>query len=148
MSAWTRTEGRTWRQRFIDLATVTAVTALVWLWASNQTLQSRTVTFDVLIDSNDPSRLVVSNSGPHHVAAQLVGSRQAVLSAFEVLNGRTVRLVTGADGVPTSSGDHNLPVLDIMSASPMLAPLGVDLSNVSPATIRIRLRETATTTQP
>ncbi len=137
---WRSTDGRTWRQRFLDLATVTAVTALVWLWASDQTLQSRTASFEVVVESNDPSRLVVSNAGPHKVLAQLVGSRQSVLGAFEVLNGRTIRLVTGADGVPSSFGDHQLPVLDILSASPSLAPLGVDLSNVTPASIRISVR--------
>ncbi len=138
--SWQATPTRSWRQRFLDLATVTAVTALVWLWASDQTLQSRTASFDLIIESNDPSRLVVTNSGPHRVLAQLVGSRQSVLSAFEVLNGRTIRLVTGADGVPSSSGDHQLPVLDILSASPTLAPLGVDLANVTPASIRIGVR--------
>ncbi|MSR40442.1 MAG: hypothetical protein EXS10_00850 [Phycisphaerales bacterium] len=141
MSVWRTDKTRTWRQRFIDLAAVTAVTALVWLWASNQTLQSRSVSFDVIVESNDPSRLTVTNSGPHRVVAQLVGSRQSVLNAFEVLNGRAIRFVTGADGVPASAGDHNLPVLDILSASPVLAPLGVDLSNLSPSSIRIGVRE-------
>ncbi|MEY3020832.1 MAG: hypothetical protein RIS86_28 [Planctomycetota bacterium] len=130
-----------WRQRLVDIATVSAVTVAVWLWASSQTLQTRIISFDLVVESGDPTRVVVETSGTLHVSAEITGSRQAVIRASESLSGRTIRLLTGADGVPALPGDHVLVVKDILNVNPSVAPLGVDISTVSPAVLEIRIAE-------
>ena len=51
-----------WRKRLVDLAGVTAITVIVWLWASGQTLQRRIIA----LPDAPPARhtLFVSNHPP------------------------------------------------------------------------------------
>ena len=128
-----------WRKRAIDLATVTAITVIVWLWAAGQTAQTRVITFDTVIDSGDPSRLLVAPSEPLHLSVEIKGSRQAVLGATQSLSGRTIRLLTGADGVPSTTGTHDVVLRDVLSISPSVAPLGVDITSVTPSVVRITI---------
>jgi hypothetical protein len=76
---------------------------------------------------------------PLHLTVELRGSRQAVLSATQSLSGRTIRLLTGADGVPSTPGTHDLVLRDVLSVSPAVAPLGVDLVSVTPAVVEITI---------
>jgi hypothetical protein len=128
-----------WRRRLVDLATVTAITAIVWLWAAGQTAQSRVIAFDAIIDSGDPTRLAVTPTEPLHLTVEIKGSRQAVLDATQSLSGRTIRLITGADGVPSTLGTHELVLRDVLSVSPAVAPLGVDVTAVTPPVVRIAI---------
>jgi hypothetical protein len=128
-----------WRRRLVDLATVTAITAIVWLWAAGQTAQSRVIAFDAIIDSGDPTRLAVTPTEPLHLTVEIKGSRQAVLDATQSLSGRTIRLITGADGVPSTLGTHELVLKDVLSVSPAVAPLGVDVTAVTPPVVRIAI---------
>lgn len=127
------------RRRLVDLATVTAITVIVWLWAAGQTAQTRVIAFDAAIDSGDPARLVVTPSEPLHLTVELKGSRQAVLGATQSLSGRTIRLLTGADGVPSTVGTHDIVLKDVLSVSPAVAPLGVDVTGVTPSVVRITI---------
>ncbi len=128
-----------WRRRLVDLATVTAITAIVWLWAAGQTAQTRVIAFDAIIDSGDPTRLAVTPTDPLHLTVEIKGSRQAVLDATQSLSGRTIRLITGADGVPSTLGTHELVLRDVLSVSPAVAPLGVDVTAVTPPVVRIAI---------
>jgi hypothetical protein len=128
-----------WRRRLVDLATVTAITAIVWLWAAGQTAQTRVIAFDAIIDSGDPTRLAVTPTEPLHLTVEIKGSRQAVLDATQSLSGRTIRLITGADGVPSTLGTHELVLKDVLSVSPAVAPLGVDVTAVTPPVVRIAI---------
>jgi hypothetical protein len=130
---------KSWRRRLVDLATVTAITAIVWLWAAGQTAQSRVIAFDAIIDSGDPTRLAVTPTEPLHLTVEIKGSRQAVLDATQSLSGRTIRLITGADGVPSTLGTHELVLKDVLSVSPAVAPLGVDVTAVTPPVVRIAI---------
>jgi hypothetical protein len=128
-----------WRRRLVDLATVTAITAIVWLWAAGQTAQTRVIAFDAIIDSGDPTRVAVTPADPLHLTVEIKGSRQAVLDATQSLSGRTIRLITGADGVPSTPGTHELVLKDVLSVSPAVAPLGVDVTAVTPPVVRIAI---------
>ena len=128
-----------WRRRLVELATVTAITAIVWLWAAGQTAQTRVIAFDAIIDSGDPTRLAVTPTDPLHLTVEIKGSRQAVLDATQSLSGRTIRLITGADGVPSTLGTHELVLRDVLSVSPAVAPLGVDVTAVTPPVVRIAI---------
>ena len=128
-----------WRRRLVDLATVTAITAIVWLWAAGQTAQTRVIAFVAIIDSGDPTRLAVTPTEPLHLTVEIKGSRQAVLDATQSLSGRTIRLITGADGVPSTLGTHELVLKDVLSVSPAVAPLGVDVTAVTPPVVRIAI---------
>ena len=128
-----------WRRRLVDLATVTAITAIVWLWAAGQTAQTRVIAFDAIIDSGDPTRIAVTPTEPLHLTVEIKGSRQAVLDATQSLSGRTIRLITGADGVPSTLGTHELVLKDVLSVSPAVAPLGVDVTAVTPPVVRIAI---------
>jgi hypothetical protein len=112
---------------------------IVWLWAAGQTAQTRVITFDTVIDSGDPSRLLVAPSEPLHLSVEVKGSRQAVLGATQSLSGRTIRLLTGADGVPSTTGMHDVVLKDVLSISPSVAPLGVDITSVTPSVVRITI---------
>lgn len=128
------------RERLLDFLGITAITVVVWFYAAGQTLQTRVVAFDVVIDSGDPSRASVVSPGSLHLEAEIRGSRQAVIRASETLSGRTIRLVTGADGVPAQPGAHDLLLKDILSVSPSVASLGVDITTVTPSVTRIEIR--------
>jgi hypothetical protein len=136
------------RERLLDFLGITAITVVVWFYAAGQTLQTRVIAFDVVVDSGDPSRLSVTTLGTLHLEAEIRGSRQAVIRASESLSGRTLRLVTGADGVPAQPGEHDLPLKDVLSGSPSIAPLGVDITTVTPPVTRIEIRATNATSAP
>jgi hypothetical protein len=127
------------RRKLVDLVTVTAIAAIVWLWAAGQTVQTRVISFDATIDSGDPTRIAVTPNEPLHLSVEIKGSRQAVLSATQSLSGRTIRLLTGADGVPSTPGSHDLVLKDVLSVSPSVAPLGVDITTVTPAVVEIEI---------
>jgi hypothetical protein len=127
------------RRKLVDLVTVTAIAAIVWLWAAGQTVQTRIISFDATIDSGDPARVAVSPVDALHLTVEIRGSRQAVLSATQSLSGRTIRLLTGADGVPSTPGSHDLVLKDVLSVSPSIALLGVDITAVTPAVIEIEI---------
>ena len=127
------------RRKLVDLVTVTAIAAIVWLWAAGQTVQTRVISFDATIDSGDPTRIAVTPNEPLHLSVEIKGSRQAVLSATQSLSGRTIRLLTGADGVPSTPGNHDLVLKDVLSVSPSVAPLGVDITTVTPAVVEIEI---------
>ena len=127
------------RRKVVDLVTVTAIAAIVWLWAAGQTVQTRVISFDATIDSGDPTRITVTPNEPLHLSVEIKGSRQAVLSATQSLSGRTIRLLTGADGVPSTPGSHDLVLKDVLSVSPSVAPLGVDITTVTPAVVEIEI---------
>ncbi len=139
---------RLWRQRVIALAGVTAISVAVWLYAAAQTVQTRVIAFEVEFDSGDPLRLTLSAPGPLHVSAEITGSRQAVIRASESLSGRTIRLLSGADGIPAQSGEHDVLLKDVLSISPLVAPLGVDIATVTPAVVRITIAPKDATTLP
>jgi hypothetical protein len=128
-----------WRRRLVDLATVTAITVIVWLWAAGQTAQTRVISFDAVIDSGDPTRISVTPGEPLHLSVEIRGSRQAVLGATQSLSGRTIRLITGADGVPSAPGTHDIVLKDALSVSPSVATLGVDITSVTPAVVEITI---------
>jgi hypothetical protein len=127
------------RRKIVDLVTVTAIATIVWLWAAGQTVQTRVISFDATIDSGDPTRITVTPDEPLHLSVEIKGSRQAVLSATQSLSGRTIRLLTGADGVPSTPGNHDLVLKDVLSVSPSVAPLGVDITTVTPAVVEIEI---------
>jgi hypothetical protein len=97
------------------------------------------IAFDAIIDSGDPTRLAVTPTEPLHLTVEIKGSRQAVLDATQSLSGRTIRLITGADGVPSTLGTHELVLRDVLSVSPAVAPLGVDVTAVTPPVVRIAI---------
>jgi hypothetical protein len=137
-----------WRQRVMDITGVTLVTVVVWLWAAGQTLQTRIIAFDILIESGDPSRSCVTSPAAFHVSAEISGSRQAVIRASELLSSRTIRMLTGADGVPAQIGEHDVLIKDVLSVSPSIAPLGVDIATVSPAVLRLVIEAAAANAAP
>jgi hypothetical protein len=125
------------RGKLFDLAGVTAISIVVWLWAAGQTLQSRTVSFEVLIESGEPERRRVSPTEPLAVSVEIKGSRQAVISASESLAGRRLILLTGTDRIPAQVGTHDVVLMDTLSVSPAIAPLGVDIVSVTPSIARV-----------
>jgi hypothetical protein len=125
------------RGKIIDLAGVTAISIVVWLWAAGQTLQTRTVSFEVLIESGEPERRRVAPAEPLSLSVEIRGSRQAVISASESLAGRRLILLTGADRVPAQVGTHDVVLQDTLSVSPAIAPLGVDIVSVTPSIARV-----------
>ncbi|MBI1303959.1 MAG: hypothetical protein GC172_09255 [Phycisphaera sp.] len=125
------------RGKLVDLAGVTAISIVVWLWAAGQTLQSRTVSFEVLIESGEPERRRVSPVEPLAVSVEIRGSRQAVISASESLAGRKLILLTGTDRIPAQVGTHDVVLMDTLSVSPAVAPLGVDIVSVTPSIARV-----------
>ena len=127
------------RRKVVDLVTVPAIATLVGLGAAGQTVQTRVISFDATIDSGDPTRITVTPDEALHLSVEIKGSRQAVLSATQSLSGRTIRLLTGADGVPSTPGRHDLVLKDVLSVSPSVAPLGVDVTTVTPAVVEIEI---------
>jgi len=128
-----------WRERFVDLAGVTAITIVVWLYAAGQTLQSRVIAFDILIESGDETRTLVAAPAVIHATVECSGSRQAVIRASDSLSGRTIRLRTGADGIPAQPGSHDVPLKDVLGSSPAVAPLGIDITTVNPAVVQLEI---------
>ena len=57
-------------------------------------------------------------------------------------------MLTGADGVPAQIGEHDVLIKDVLSVSPSIAPLGVDIATVSPAVLRLVIEATAANAAP
>jgi len=125
------------RGRLVDFAGVTAISVVVWLWAAGQTLQTRTIAFEVLIESGEPEQRRVFPQEPIALSVEIKGSRQAVVAASESLSGRRLVLLTGSDRIPSQVGPHDVVLRDTLSVTPAIAPLGVDIVSVRPSIARV-----------
>ena len=131
MSKATRIE--TWRERLLTIATVTATTALVWVWASSQTRQSADVTCEIHFVPATPESQIVEPTEPITLRIQFTGSKIAVDRAIDAMNGRTIDVPVGTAGVPNESGAHKVMLADMLAQLPVVSESGAAVHSVQPS---------------
>lgn len=139
MSALLNHRPDSWRDRFMSYAAVTAISALVWIWASNQTRQTAEANLRLMIVPASPETQTVGPTEPISVRVQFTGSKLAVDHAVDAVDGKTLSVTVGTCGVPESIGGHELTLADVIEKIPAIESTGASVRSTQPsfATIAI-----------
>lgn len=121
-----------WRERLLSLATVTATTALIWIWASGQTRQTAEANCRIhfIAASTDTQR--VGPEEPISVRIQFSGSSSAVEAAVNAVNGRVFDLPVGTLGIPADAGGHEVALAEVIAAMSAIEESGASVRSVQP----------------
>lgn len=128
---------------------VTLVTLLIWAWAEAESLSVVPVSPRVEISGQgtDVAATVVDPGYTGTVRMRVLGSSAAVSQAQSRLSGG-LRLTPGIGGVPAEPGLHIVDVREALRQHPLIANLGVNLLDVEPAALNVRIDEMAVKTIP
>ena len=139
MSALLNHRPDSWRDRFMSYAAVTAISALVWIWASNQTRQTAEANLRLMIVPASPETQTVGPTEPISVRVQFTGSKLAVDHAVDAVDGKTLSVTVGTCGVPEAIGAHELTLADVIEQIPAIESTGASVRATQPsfATIAI-----------
>jgi hypothetical protein len=133
------TRHENWRDRLLGYATVTATSALIWFWASNQTRHSADVNCRVHFIPGSVENQLVGPEEPVSVRVQLLGSKVAVDRAVSALNGRTLDIAVGTLGVPSDTGGHDVALADVLAQMPLIAESGATVRAVQPTSATVAI---------
>ena len=128
-----------WRERLLSVATVTATTALIWIWASSQTRQTAEANCRIhfVAASSDTQR--VGPEEPISVRIQFTGSKPAVDAAINAVNGRVFDIPVGTQGVPGTPGGHEVSLGELIAQMPVVDSSGAHVRSVQPASVSIAI---------
>lgn len=129
----------TWRERALSYATVTATAALIWIWASSQTRQSAEANCRVHFLPADSETQTVGPEEPISVQVEFVGSKTAVDSAVNALNGRVFDFKVGTAGIPATTGGHEVRLSELISDMPVIENSGASIRSVLPSSTHIAI---------
>lgn len=132
MSALLNHRPDSWRDRFVSYAAVTAIAALVWIWASNQTRQTAEANLRLLIVPEPSSMQTVWPTGPISVRVQFTGSKIAVDQAVGAVDGNTLAVTLGTCGVPDTNGGHRITLSDVVELIPAVESTGASVRWTQP----------------
>lgn len=132
-----------WRERLLSLATVTATTALIWIWASSQTRQTAEANcrFHFIAASAETQR--VGPEEPISVRVQFSGSSSAVEAAVNAMNGRVFDLPVGTLGLPSDPGGHEIALDRLIASMPAIEESGATVRSVQPPVANLAIEAMA-----
>lgn len=133
MSAQPTQARETWQQTLMSYAAVTAIAALVWIWASNQTRQVAEANLRIVFVPSSPEAQTVGPVEPISVRVQFTGSKTAVDHAVDAVAGRTLSVTVGTCGVPNSIGGHELSLADVIEQIPVVESTGASVRSTQPS---------------
>jgi len=122
----------TWRERLLSLATVTATTALIWIWASSQTRQTAEANCRIHFIAASAGTERVGPEEPISVRIQFSGSNSAVEAAVNAVNGRVFDIPVGTLGLPSAPGGHEVALDRLIGAMPAIEETGATVRSVQP----------------
>lgn len=132
-----RSEG--WRERLLSFATITAIAALVWNWASTQTRQTGEANCRIHFLPASAEAQSVGPADPITVRVQFSGSKAAVDAAVNAVNGRVFDVAVGTLGVPAEPGGHEIQLGDLLAQMPVVDESGAHVRWVLPASASIAI---------
>lgn len=132
------------RPMLANVAVVTVVSLLLWLWAAGQTRETSTVEVMVLISPSDAERSIVTPAEAIAVSLEIRGARHELERAVDRLSGKTILLRTGRPEVPASPGQHTIDLAGALNRSEEVISLGVAAIGSVPTATTIDVMETAT----
>lgn len=132
------------RPMLSNIAVVTVVSLLLWLWAAGQTRETSTVEVLVLFVPGDAERSIVTPAEAIAVSLDVQGARHELERATDRLSGKTITLRTGRPEVPAAAGPHTIDIAGALNRSEELTSLGVVAIGAVPASTSIEVMETAT----
>lgn len=125
-----------------NILLVTALTALVWVFAEAESVRSRTVRFDLSFEAEPSSRQFIrvedKSQWTGRVAVGIEGSVTA-LDAIERLTRSTLKIAPTSEGIPADPGEHTLDLKTILRAHPLLRAQGVTIESVDPPSVRVEV---------
>lgn len=131
--------GERWRERLLSLATITAIAALIWNWASTQTRQVGEANCRVHFVASTSDGHTVGPSEPISVRIQFTGSKPAVDAAINAVNGRVFDIPVGTQGVPGTPGGHEVSLGELIAQMPVVDSSGAHVRSVQPASVSIAI---------
>lgn len=133
MSSPLNQRSESWRETLMSYAAITAIAALVWIWASNQTRQVAEANLRLVFVSSSPEAQTVGPTEPIAVRVQFTGSKTAVDHAVDAVAGRTLSVTVGTCGVPNSIGGHELSLADVIEQIPVVESTGATVRSTQPS---------------
>lgn len=123
-------------------ALVTMVSALIWVWAENESLTSVVVSprIDLAVPNGALAWQIDGAEWTGTARLTLRGSNAAVDGAQRVL-AAPVMLTPGLGSIPSVAGEHVVDILVALREHPLLRRLGVTFTEAEPPTIKIKLTE-------
>ena len=128
-----------WRERLLSFATITAIAALVWNWASTQTRQTAEANCRIHFLPASAETQSVGPADPVSVRVQFSGSKAAVDAAVNAVNGRVFDVTVGTLGVPAESGGHEVQLGELLAQMPVVDESGAHVRWVLPASASIAI---------
>lgn len=128
-----------WRERILSYATITAIAALIWNWASTQTRQEGDANCRVHFVASTADDHTVGPSEPISIRIQFTGSKPAVDAAINAVNGRVFDIPVGTNGVPGSPGGHEVSLAELIEQMPVVDSSGARVRSVQPASVSIAI---------
>lgn len=129
-------------QTIRNILVVSALTALVWVFAEAESVRTRTVRFDLSFEAEPSStrymHLLDSNTWPGRVTVGIEGSVTA-LDAMERIARTTIKVAPTAEGIPADAGEHTIDIKSLLRALPQLRSLGATIESADPPTVRVEV---------
>ncbi len=130
----------TFWQTIRNLFLVTALTALVWVFAEAESVRTRTVRFDLVFEAEPTSTRFIhvtdSSAFPGRVTVALEGS-VAALDAVERVARSTLKFAPTSEGIPADPGEHTIDIKTLLRAHPALRALGATVESVDPPAVKV-----------
>lgn len=127
---------------------VTLITLLIWTWAERESLRDSRIDGRIEVVPAESREVSVRPADPQwrgSVRISLKGSNAAIDAASRVLTS-TVRLTPGIGGVPAASGEQVIDLREALREHADLRRLGVTITEVEPASMRVIIEELVTRT--
>lgn len=123
---------------------VTVLTILVWAFAESESLNTRAIRFDVIIDANPAggrvARVLDGQSWPGRVTLEVQGPA-ASIDALDKLSSKPLVIAPGFESFPAVAGENALDLRAVISELPEWRGRGVTIQSSDPATLRVVVDE-------
>jgi hypothetical protein len=134
-----------------NIVLVTVLTVLVWAFAESESLHTKSIRFDVLVDA-DPAggrvaRVLDGQAWPGRVQLSVEGATSAI-DALEPLTRRALRLAPGIQSFPAVAGENIIDLRAAIRELPEFRGSGVTIQACDPPTLRVVVDEIITSTIP
>jgi hypothetical protein len=129
-------------QTLRNICLVTALTALVWVFAEAESIRARTVRFDLVFETEPTSTRFIhvndASAFPGRVTVAMEGP-VAALDAVERVARSTLKFAPTAEGIPADPGEHTVDIKTLLRSHPQLRALGATIESVDPPSVRVEV---------
>lgn len=121
---------------------VTAISAVVWLFAESESVRSRERRLTIELPSDPAAGLVMQTTDATATRDQVqisvtVTGSAAALAAFEAGAARTIKLTPDMEEMPRNSSDGEIDFRRVLRQHPLFANRGIAILRADPPTVRV-----------